>query len=250
LPLAIDTIQGRGIAAPFGIFKEHSMIKPVIKRMIGPSLMGVVGIAILLWLGTWQVQRLAWKKGVLAEITAEISADPVPLPAMISADMKYLPVTATGTIGQEELHVLVSRMQIGAGYRVIAPFELEDGRRVLLDRGFIKPEAKDTFRPSAPVIITGNLHWPDDMNSSTPDPDLSENIWFGRDIAAMATALDTSEVLIVARKDTGQAIEAMPVGITGIKNDHLGYAITWFSLAFVWFGMTLFLLWRIKTRTV
>ena len=222
----------------------------MIKRMIGPSLIGVVGIAILLWLGMWQVQRLAWKEGVLADITAEISAAPVPLPAMISADMKYLPVTALGTIGQEELHVLVSRLQIGAGYRVIAPFELEDGRRVLLDRGFIKPEAKDDFRAAHEDSVVGNLHWPDDMNSSTPAPDMGKNIWFGRDIAAMATALDTSEVLIVARADTGQGVEAMPVGVEGIKNDHLGYAITWFSLAFVWFGMTLFLLWRIKTRTV
>lgn len=222
----------------------------MIKRMIGPILMGVIGIAILLWLGTWQIQRLAWKEGILAEITAEIAAPPVPLPAMISTDMKYLPVTATGTIGQEELHVLVSRVDIGAGYRVIAPFELEDGRRVLLDRGFIKTEAKGDFRAAHEDSVVGNLHWPDDMNSSTPAPDMGKNIWFGRDIAAMATALDTSEVLIVARADTGQGIEAMPVGIEGIKNDHLGYAITWFSLAFVWFGMTLFLLWRIKTRTV
>lgn len=222
----------------------------MIKRMIGPILMGVIGIAILLWLGTWQIQRLAWKEGILAEITAEIAAPPVPLPAMISTDMKYLPVTATGTIGQEELHVLVSRVDIGAGYRVIAPFELEDGRRVLLDRGFIKTEAKGDFRAAHEDSVVGNLHWPDDMNSSTPAPDMGKNIWFGRDIAAMATALDTSEVLIVARDDTGQGVEAMPVGIEGIKNDHLGYAITWFSLAFVWFGMTLFLLWRIKTRTV
>jgi surfeit locus 1 family protein len=226
------------------------MTKPVIKRMIGPIVMGVIGIAILLWLGTWQVQRLAWKEGVLAEISAEITAAPVPLPLMISTDMKYLPVTASGTIGQEELHVLVSRLQIGAGYRIIVPFELDDGRRVLLDRGFITPDAKNNFRAAHAATVIGNLHWPDDMNSSTPNPDLSENIWFGRDIAAMATVLDTSEVLIVARADTGDGIEAMPVGIEGIKNDHLGYAITWFSLALVWFGMTLFLLWRIKTRTV
>ncbi|MEN8875139.1 MAG: SURF1 family cytochrome oxidase biogenesis protein, partial [Pacificibacter sp.] len=97
----------------------------MIKRMIGPILIGVIGIAILLWLGTWQVQRLAWKEGILAEITAEITAAPVPVPSMITPDMKYLPVTATGTIGQEELHVLVSRGDLGAGYRVIAPFDLD-----------------------------------------------------------------------------------------------------------------------------
>ncbi|RPE67050.1 surfeit locus 1 family protein [Pacificibacter maritimus] len=223
----------------------------MLKRMIVPLLIGLIGIAILVSLGRWQVQRMGWKQGILAQIEADIAADPVPLPAMISIDMKHLPVQATGTIGAEELHVLVSRKSDGAGYRVIAPFTLDDGRRVLLDRGFIPLDEKDTARPAQTgVTIVGNLHWPDDMNSSTPQPDFDRNIWFGRDIGAMATTLSTSDVLIVARQDTGQAIEAMPLGVEGIPNDHLHYAITWFSLALVWLGMTLFLLWRIKTRTV
>jgi surfeit locus 1 family protein len=223
----------------------------MLKRMIVPLLIGLIGIAILVSLGRWQVQRMGWKQAILAQIEADIAADPIPMPAMISADMKHLPVHVTGTIGEEELHVLVSRKSVGAGYRVIAPFTLGDGRRVLLDRGFIPLEAKDTFRAAVPdVTVVGNLHWPDDMNSSTPAPDFGRNIWFGRDIGPMAAALGTSDVLIVARADTGQGIEAMPLGVEGIPNDHLHYAITWFSLALVWLGMTLFLLWRIKTRTV
>lgn len=222
----------------------------MMKRMIVPILIGVVGIAILVSLGTWQVRRMAWKADVLDQIRADITAAPVEVPAKVSLSMKHLPVKATGTIAQQELHVLVSRKQIGAGYRVIAPFELQDGRRVLLDRGFIPLEAEDAIREAIDVTVIGNLHWPDDMNSSTPKPDLGRNIWFGRDISAMAAALDTAEVLIVARSDTGQGVDPMPVGVEGIPNDHLNYAITWFSLAFVWFGMTLFLLWRIKTRTV
>lgn len=221
----------------------------MLKRMIFPIVIGVLGCGVLIWLGTWQLQRLAWKEGVLAEIRAEIGADPVPLPAAIDPSMKYMPVTATGEIGSEELHVLVSRKQIGAGYLIIAPLTLTDGRRVLLDRGFVRDMEKDEERAGGQVTVVGNLHWPDDINSSTPEPDVGRNIWFGRNIPAMAEALDTEPVLIVARDSTGAGIEPMPVGIEGIPNDHLEYAITWFSLCLVWFGMTLFLLWRIRTRT-
>lgn len=221
----------------------------MLKRMIFPIVIGVLGCAILIWLGTWQLARLEWKQDILTEIEAKIAADPVPLPTEIDASMKYLPVTAKGVIGDEELHILVSRKQIGAGYLIIAPFETENGRRVLLDRGFVGDMEKDAPRVKGPVTIVGNLHWPDDMNSSTPAPDMSRNIWFGRDIPAMAEALHTEPVLIVARERTGVGIDPIPVGIDGIPNDHLQYAITWFSLCLVWFGMTLFLLWRIWTRT-
>jgi surfeit locus 1 family protein len=220
------------------------------KRMIFPIVIGVLGCGILIWLGTWQLSRLAWKEGVLAEIRAEIRADPVPLPAVVDPSMKYLPVVVEGVIGDAELHVLVSRKQIGAGYLIVAPLTLDDGRRVLLDRGFVPDEAKEAVRPKGHVTVIGNLHWPDDMNASTPEPDMARNIWFGRDIPAMAAALDTEPVLIVARESTGEGIEPMPVGVEGIPNDHLEYAITWFSLCLVWLGMTLFLLWRIRTRTI
>lgn len=68
----------------------------MLKRMIFPTLIGVIGCGILIWLGTWQLARMDWKAGILAEITAEITADPVPMPAVVDASMKYLPVTAEG----------------------------------------------------------------------------------------------------------------------------------------------------------
>lgn len=227
--------------------ESHTMFK----RMIIPLIIGIAGISVLVSLGMWQVKRMAWKAEILHEIETTIVADPIAFPAETTEDMKYTPVTATGQITEGELHVLVSQKHIGAGYRVIAPFELEDGRRILLDRGFVKADDKDTERPIGETLtVTGNLHWPDDMNSSTPAPDEGRNIWFGRDLPAMGAALKTEPVLIVARGTTGQGVDPLPVGTTGIPNDHFHYAITWFSLAFVWFGMTLFLLWRIKTKTV
>lgn len=220
------------------------------RSMIIPLLFGLIGAAVLISLGMWQVQRLAWKEAILAEIAATVDGPPVAIAiAMQDEGRKYTPVNATGTTLGPEVHVLVSRKQIGAGYRVITGLDLNDGTRVLLDRGFIRAVNKDDQRPPVALTLAGNLHVPDDRTSSTPANDEAGNIWFARDIADLARVLDTQPILIVARSDTGQGVEAMPLGVEGIANDHLQYAITWFSLAIVWLGMTAFLLWRIKLRT-
>ena len=82
----------------------------------------------------------------------------------------------------------------------------------------------------------------------TPEPEGA--LWFARDVPAMARALEAEPLLIVAREITpGSAVTPLPVSTEGIPNDHLHYAITWFGLALVWLGMTVFLMWRIKRRT-
>ena len=220
--------------------------------MIVPALIGIIGCAILIYLGAWQVQRLSWKESVLAEINARISDDPVPMPSWADPeDDLYLPVQASGIITDEEIHVLVSVKQRGAGYRVISAFET-DGRRLLLDRGFIPLEAKDTMRTPVEATITGNLHWPNEIDSFTPETDTDRDIWFARDVEAMADALQTEPHLIILRTTSEPipAADPLPISSAGIPNDHLQYAITWFSLAVIWFVMTLYLLWRIRRRTV
>lgn len=220
------------------------------RAMIVPVLFGLAGAALLISLGVWQVQRLTWKQGILSEIEEMANGTPGTLAAALEpVFVKYAPVRMAGRTGQAEVHVLVSRKNIGAGYRVITGFDMNSGRRVLLDRGFVRSAAKNEVRVPVDLAVVGNLHLPDDRNSATPANDEAANIWFARDISAMARVLDTEAILIVARSSTGQGVEAMPVRAQGIPNDHLQYAITWFSLAFVWLGMTGLLLWRIKRRT-
>jgi surfeit locus 1 family protein len=222
------------------------------KRMIFPALLGIVGCAILIWLGTWQVQRLGWKQDILAEIAERISAEDVPLPIWAEEEEDlYLAVSASGVITDEELHVLVSVKNRGAGYRVISAFET-DGRRVLLDRGFLPLEAKNTPRAPVQATISGNLHWPNEIDSFTPETDTTRGIWFARDVDAMSEALKTEPLLIILREtsETNPPADPLPVDGGGIPNDHLQYAITWFSLAFIWFVMTLYLLSRIRRRTI
>lgn len=221
-------------------------------RFIAPALIGLVGIAILVALGTWQLQRLTWKQGILAEIEAQIAAPPAPLPRMFEPAMqRFKPVELEGEVAPGELHVLVSRKTFGAGYRIIAPFQTWDGRRVLVDRGFVPDEAKTAARGIGPARIVGNLHWPDDRNSATPQNDVAGNIWFARDIAAMADKLRTEPVLVVVRSaaPADPTVTPLPVNTSGIPNDHLQYAITWFSLAAVWAAMSLYWIARLARKT-
>ena len=222
------------------------------RRFIGPLVIGIAGAAVLIALGVWQVQRLAWKEALLADIEARIAAEPVALPADPDPEAdRYLPVRAEGTIGEGELHVLVSTKAEGAGFRIVAPFETEAGRRVLLDRGFVPNAAKAADRRTGAATVTGNLHWPDDRNSSTPENDPADNYWYARDLGPMAEALGTEPLLLIVRQENPPApgITPLPVDTSGIPNDHLEYAVTWFGLAVVWVAMTGYLLWRTARRT-
>ena len=222
----------------------------MLRRMIFPVLLGLAGFAVLCSLGLWQVQRMEWKRGYLAEIEARIAAAAVTLPRVPDpATDRYLPVFAQGAFTGEALEVLSSTNLGGVGVRVVEVFET-DGRRVLVDRGYLPEAARTTLRGVTEARVEGNLHWPQDSDRFTPPPDAATGLWFARDVAAMAQALGTEPTLIVARSPTGDGIAPMPVDTSGIPNDHWGYAITWFSLAAVWAGMTAFLLWRTGARTV
>jgi len=222
------------------------------RRLIWPALFGLVGCAILIGLGTWQLQRMAWKQGILGAMEARLADAPVPVPNPADPEShRYLAVEETGTFLSEGLFVMASQRAAGAGYRVISVFETASGRRLLVDRGFIPAKARDQPRPESLATITGNLNWPDESDSFTPAPDRTARLWFARDVPSMAAELDTEAVLITLRTTTEAqpAAQPVPLDTATIPDNHLNYAITWFSLAFVWAGMTGFLLWRIRQQT-
>ncbi|WP_424832873.1 SURF1 family protein [Ruegeria sp.] len=219
------------------------------RRILFLLIFGLAGLGVLVSLGIWQVQRLGWKQGVLAEIESRISADPIALPSQIDADEhKYLPVTVSGEMEPGEIHVLVSVKQVGAGYRIIQSFSTQD-RTILVDRGFVPTTAKQADRLTGPMEVTGNLHWPDEIDSYTPEPDIDGNIWFARDVPNLAAALGAEPVLLIARSATDPDVTPLPVDTAGIPNDHLQYAITWFGLALVWAAMTGYFLWRSRANS-
>lgn len=221
------------------------------RRYLFPVLMGVVGVAILMSLGFWQLRRMEEKRVYLDEIEARISNAPIPLPDRPEEGRhKFQAVVAEGRFTGEFIEVLAGQKGASPGVLVIEAFALPDGRRIMVQRGFVEEEARQIPRPPHEARVEGNLHWPDDTNAFTPPPDPKTGLWFARDVPAMAGKLGTEPTLIVARAPTGDGIAPMPVDTSGIPNDHWGYAIQWFLLAATWAGMTGFLLWRIRTRNI
>ena len=223
----------------------------MLRNTIFALVLGLAGAAVLIGLGVWQMQRLVWKEGIIAGAEAMIADAPIPLQATPDpATDRYRAVSVTGAFTGDEAHVLTSSREAGPGFLVIAAYVTDDGRRILVDRGYVPETEKTTPRPGRAVAVTGNLNWPDDVTGSTPPYDATRAIWYGRDLPAIAALLGTEPVLVIARTDTGDGITPQPVTVAGFRNSHWEYAVTWFSLAAVWLGMTVFLLWRIRFRTV
>ncbi len=218
----------------------------MLRKILFPLILGIAGCGVLISLGLWQVERLAWKEDILAGINARLAAPPAPFSTTATEETnEYTRVALSGTPTGEELHVLVSGTEAGTGYRVISRFETDAGA-ILLDQGLLALDNKGAGALTAPMEVIGTLLWPDDLNSSTPAPDRDANIWFARDIATMAEALDTLPFMVVAtRTDPADPrLTPLPVNTATIKNDHFEYAVTWFLLAFVWAIMSLYLILR------
>ena len=218
----------------------------MLRKTIFPLILGLAGCSVLIGLGLWQVERLAWKEEILADIDARLQAPPAPFSRFATeAAEEYSRVLISGTPTGEELHVLVSGTEAGTGYRVVSKFETEAGA-ILVDLGLLALDNKDAAPTVLSMDVVGTLLWPDDQNSSTPDPDLDANIWFARNVDAMSAALGTLPFMVVASQTSPSdpRITPLPVNTASIKNDHFEYAVTWFLLAFVWAIMSLYLILR------
>lgn len=210
------------------------------RRALAAAIFGLVGTGVLAGLGVWQLQRLEWKEGLIARLETRLAAEPAALPAAPDPERdNFLRVAVAGEVGAEAAWLLTSERPWGPGFRVIAPLILDGGRRVLVDLGYVPERMKGAALPAgARVEATGALYWPEGYDPFTPEPDPAEDIWFARDPEAMARALGAEPVLVVAdAHDLGAWPRPMRLGMN-LRNDHLGYAITWFSLAVIWAVMS------------
>ncbi|HMO41993.1 MAG TPA: SURF1 family cytochrome oxidase biogenesis protein [Phenylobacterium sp.] len=231
---------------------------------IGLTLAALAAFAILCALGSWQLQRLAWKTELLEQIETRAQGEPAdlwPLLAQTSDPeaLAFHRVRATCPgIDQAPFLQLYGLLDGQAGSRLISACRLEGGDydAILVDRGFVPdtvsarpPVTDDPAGGAAPVEVIGLLRAPEPANFVTPDNRPQENQWFSRDTAAMAQALGATRpapVFLMAESRTNpdfQALKPSPLP-AAIANRHLEYALTWFGLAGALIAVYAAMLWR------
>ncbi len=211
-----------------------------------PTLFSVPVLAALIGLGIWQLQRLEWKDAEIAERRARGGAPPVSLPAAVDdpRELAFVRVRVRGTFDHGSERYLVARPLDGRpGLHVVTPLVLEDGRALLVDRGWV-PESRKDPATRAEGQLPGVVELEGLLRTGgwrgytwlRPENLPAENVWLWVDLAAMAETAGLARPVIGVYLDAGPAENpgGLPVGGQArieLPNDHLGYAITWFSLA-------------------
>ncbi len=224
----------------------------------------LLAFAMLVGLGTWQIQRKAWKEQLIATLTERLQAPPVPLPApaawptLDQASNEYRRVTfeAEFETAKEALVFATAsafRPDVkGQGFWIFAPARLPDGSVVAVNRGFT-PAAEAMTPPNRGnpgiVAITGAIRWPEASHWFTPKPNPAENMWFVRDPISIAAAKGWGAT---APFYVEQESPVPPGGwpqpgklVPSLTDNHLQYAVTWFGLALVL--AVVFIVWAVKS---
>ncbi len=227
------------------------------RGVIEPTLFALAGIAILVGLGIWQLDRKAWKENLIATVTARLSQTPQDLPAradwphLAQAGNEYRRVTFPAEFldGQEALVYSAGsafRPDVqGTGYWVFAPARLADGSIVIVDRGYVPLERKDPAgrapAPKGTIDIVGVVRWPETRGVFTPADDAKGNVWYLRDPAAMAAAhhwASAAPFYVEQESPVPEGGLPKPGKLTvALPDNHLQYALTWFGLALALAGV-------------
>lgn len=230
---------------------------------IGLTIAVAIALAILLGLGTWQLQRLAWKREVLDRIAALQAAPAQPLASVLErlasgGDADFTRVTASCPgLGTAPFLELYGMRDGQAGSRIISACTLTGGRygSVLVDRGFVIDtiSARPPVAASeAPMTVQGVLRAPEPGNAFSPPNQPGR--WYTRDAAGMAAQLGAKSpapLFLMAETSTNPEWKALiPAPVpANIANRHLEYALTWYGLAGALLGVYAAMLLRAFRRS-
>jgi surfeit locus 1 family protein len=235
------------------------------RSLIVPGLAALAVLAILIGLGTWQLQRKAWKEDLIAQIETRAYGEPGDIlpesewPAWRADQDEFRKVRVTGSFlhaFEAPVYGLARGERQGApiqGYYLITPLKIGSGAIVMVNRGFVPTDLRDPgtrpkSQPTGEVTITGLIRAPEARNSFTPDDDPARNQWFARDPQAMAAARNLERVApFLIDADASPNPGGWPRGgqtpLT-LPNSHLQYVITWYGLALTLIGVFTAFAWR------
>ncbi|HVZ02573.1 MAG TPA: SURF1 family protein [Dongiaceae bacterium] len=200
-------------------------------------------IVIMIGLSVWQVQRLHWKEGLIAERVDRTTAAPIDLPPAGTdlTNLEFHRVVLTGSYDHAHEFYLAARSQNGnVGYWIVTPFKTDAGQTVLVNRGWVPverkyPDARKEGQIAGDTRLDGIIRLPQVKVFFQPDNEPAKNVWFYLAPAEMVAASG-----VPARTDL--YLDAGPEPVPGgfpiggqtridLPNDHLQYAVTWGLLA-------------------
>jgi len=208
-----------------------------------PSVISLVLLAVLIALGIWQLERLSWKRDLIANVNSRMAATPVTLNQALAlgAAAQYRRVRLAGHFDNgEEAYVFGTGVEGAPVFHVIVPFTTDAGQVALVDRGIVPRDLLDRSTRSRGLIdghsvIVGVWRVPDPAGLFTPKPDLARRIWYSRDVAGIARADNVRLAApVVVEADATPNPGGWPKGgqtRVNFRNEHLQYAVTWFLLA-------------------
>lgn len=220
-----------------------SSAKKVFRPTLWPTVFTIPAVLIMIGLSIWQIERLQWKEGLIADREARISAAPieVPAPGTNPSEVEYRRVHLTGHfLHDHEMYLAARSLNSNIGYHIITPMTLTGGETILVDRGWVPdtkklPDARAQGQLQGDLTLDGVVRLPQRQAFMQPDNEPDKNVWFFLDLPAMV-----AKAGLQARSDI--YVEAAASDIPGIyplggqtrinlPNDHLQYAITWALLA-------------------
>jgi len=215
------------------------------------TIAALVALIILVGLGNWQMQRLAWKEALIAQVTARVELPPAPLAEVLSQgtpdEITYRPVTVSGVFDHgREIHLFGQNLDGFAGYFIYTPLMRANEPTVIVNRGFVPTPLKD---PAARLVgqiegrvtLTGLVRAPRAGNAFQPQNDADRNEWFRANLNEMASHLGEA-IAAPVFVDAGPTPNpgGWPQGgqtRINFRNSHLGYALTWYGLAVTLLGV-------------
>jgi surfeit locus 1 family protein len=225
-----------------------------------PLLVVLAAFVTFIGLGTWQIQRRAWKEALIHTLEQRLSATPAELsprerwPGLNRADAEFRRVKLTAEFqpGREAVAYAGGsglRPDVKApGYFIFTPARTFDGGVVVVNRGYApepRGQADRHARPAGSIDIVGVLRWPEQGSWFVREYDPTEDIWFARNHLAMAAhnawgAVAPFYVEMEEPQPPGGLPRPGPLKVT-LRNEHMQYAITWYGLALI--VAIMFVLW-------
>lgn len=213
-----------------------------------PLVTTLIGLAILIGLGTWQLQRREWKSGLIERIDARAHDEPISL-SMARAlwqkdgDVEYYRILLVGRFLHAFERHLYGLVEGQAGWRIITPLETIKGEIIFVDRGIVPDELKEPAARKQGQIegiteLIGLARASERQSWFTPDNQPGDNRWFWRDVSGLIASLPPDKTASAVPFMVEAEKQAVPgdwprSGVTRLTlpNRHLEYAITWFGLA-------------------